>query len=119
MSFFNSLTPVGYGAILYNGSASGRASCYPIFTSRSNFFALTSLSSSGAGTINISDIDDYWTVMPGYKLEVYADAGYSGTLLLTGNNTSGTVPVNYLNPSGNSASSIKLYFKGTLIEQPS
>jgi hypothetical protein len=120
MSFlFNSLAPVGYGAIMYNGSATGISSCYPFFTSRSDFLVLPSISGAGtAGTINIGDVDEYWTVMPGYKVLVYSDNNYGGTLLLTGDNTSGTVPVNYLSPSTNSASSIKLFFKGTLIQEP-
>ena len=120
MSFFFGyrLNPVGYGAIMYNGSASVISSCYPFFTSHTNLAALSSISSSGSGTISIDNIDEYWTVMPGYKLEVYADAGYGGTLLLTGDNTSGIVPVNYTISSPNSASSIKLYFNNTLIAQP-
>ena len=109
MSYFNSLVQrVGYGAIMYNGSSTGIVSCYPFFTSRPNLTALTSISSSGAGTISINDVDDYWTVMPGYKLEVYNNAFY-GSLLLTGDNTNGVVPINYV-ISANQASSIKLYF---------
>lgn len=119
MSFFNSLVQrVGYGAIMYNGNSSALSSCYPFYTSRSNFTALTSTSSSGAGTISINDVDDYWTVMPGYKLEVYNDLLYGGTLLLTGDNTTGVVPVNFTISSPNNASSIKLYFNGTLIIEP-
>lgn len=119
MSFFSSLVhPFGYGAIMYNGSTSAITSCYPFFTSQTNLAALSSISSSGSGTISIDNIDEYWTVMPGYKLEVYADAGYGGTLLLTGDNTSGLVPVNYTISSPNQASSIKLYFNNTLIAQP-
>ena len=118
MSFFNSLVQrVGYGAIMYNGSASVISSCYPFFTSHTNLAALSSISNSGSGTISIDNIDEYWTVMPGYKLEIYTDAGY-GTLLLTGDNTIGVVPVNYTISSPNSASSIKLYFNNTLIAQP-
>ncbi len=117
MSYFNSLVQrVGYGAIMYNGSSTGIVSCYPFFTSRPNLTALTSISTSGAGTISINDVDDYWTVMPGYKLEVYNNAFY-GSLLLTGDNTNGVVPINYV-ISANQASSIKLYFNNTLIDQP-
>lgn len=120
MSFFNSrLQRVGYGAIMYNGSASGLSSCYPFFTSHSNLAALPSRTNSGAaGTISVGDVDDYWTVMPGYKLEVYANVSYS-SLLLTADNTSGVVPVNYtISPNVNQASSLRLFFNGTLIEQP-
>jgi hypothetical protein len=116
MSLFNSrLIPVGYGAIMYNGNSGGIASCYPFFTSQSDFFVSPSISSSGMGTINIGDIDDYWTVMPGYRVEVYSANNYGGTLLLNGDNTSGVFPVNYTISSANLSSSIKLYFKGTLI----
>ncbi len=116
MSFFNSLTSVGYGAIMYNGTTTGISACYPFFTSRSDFFALTSISSAGAaGTINIGDIDNYFIVMPGYRLEVYANNNYGGTLLLNGDNTSGIVPRNYATSPTDQASSIKLFFKGTLI----
>ena len=120
MSFFNSLVQrIGYGAIMYNGNSSALVSCYPFFTSRSNFTALPSLSSSGtATTISINDVDDYWTVMPGYKLEVYNGMFYSAGILLTGDNTTGVVPVNYTISPANQASSIKLYFNNTLIQDP-
>jgi len=121
MPFFNSLVQrIGYGAIMYNGNSTSILSCYPFFTSLSNFTALTARSSSGAATtISINDVDDYWTVMPGYKLEVYAGAFYSSGILFTGDNTTGVVPINYLSPSPqNQASSIKLYFNNTLIQDP-
>jgi hypothetical protein len=110
MTFLNfNKSPVAYGAIMYNGSAGpGIASCYPFFTSQ------TILSSF------INDVDDYWTVMPGYKLIVYADAAYGGATLLTGDNTNGVAPVSYtMNPNYNLASSLQLFFKGTRIDQPS
>ena len=105
--------PVGYGAIMYNGSSSSIANCYPFFTSQSNLLTLTSISSSGAGTISMNDIDEYWTVMPGYKIVLYADTAFGGAILFTGDNTSGSVPVNYPIPSPNNASSIRLFFNGT------
>ena len=108
MSFLNfNKSPVAYGAIMYNGSAGGMASCYPLFTSQSSLAI-------------INDIDDYWRVTPGYKIIVYDSVSYGGTILLTGDNTSGVVPTTYvMNPNYNRASSIQLYFKGTLIAQPS
>lgn len=112
----NIKTPVGYGAIMYNGSSSALSSCYPFFTSQYYLNVLPSISSSGSGTISIHDTDDYWTVMPGYKLEVYSGC-YTG-LLLTGDNTTGIVPVNYAISPANNATSIKLYFKGNLIDHP-
>ena len=112
--FYNGL-PVGYGAIMYNGSSAAIANCYPFFTSHSNLATLTSISSSGAGTISVADVDEYWTVMPGYKIVLYADTAYGGAILFTGDNTSGSVPVNYPIPSPNNASSIRLFFNGTQI----
>ena len=120
MSFFNSLVnPVGYGAIMYNGNSTSISSCYPLFTSQTNLALLPSTSSSGAGTISIAGVDDYWTVMPGYKLEVYNGTWHTGTIILTGDNTNGVVPYNYsTSTKANLASSIKLYFKGALIDEP-
>ena len=106
MSFLNfNKSPVAYGAIMYNGSTGGMASCYPLFTSQSSLAI-------------INDIDDYWTVMPGYKIIVYTD-GIGSAILLTGDNTNGVSPTTYKISSPNLASSIQLYFKGILIAQPS
>ena len=116
MTFLNfNKSPVAYGAIMYNGNPSALSSCYPFFTSQSNLATLTSISSSGAGTISIGDVDDYWTVMPGYKIVLYADTAFGGAILLTGDNTSGSVPVNYPIPTPNNVSSIRLFFNGTQI----
>jgi hypothetical protein len=107
--------PLGYGAIMYNGSSTGITSCYPFFTSQSNLATLISISSSGSGTISVGDVDEYWMVMPGYKLIVYTNTSFVGPILLTGDNTSGSVPVNYPIANPNNASSIQLYFNGTQI----
>lgn len=107
MSFLNfNKSPVAYGAIMYNGSTAVMEACYPFFTSQSNLSF-------------INDVDDYWTVMPGYKLIVYADGSYGGTTLLSVDNTNGVTPTTYLISSPNLASSLKLFFKGTEIAQPS
>jgi hypothetical protein len=107
MSFLNfNKSPVAYGAIMYNGSSGGMGSCYPVFTSQSSLAI-------------INDVDDYWTVMPGYKIVVFADGSYGGATLLTGDNTNGVSPTTYKISSPNLASSIQLYFKGILIVQPS
>ena len=120
MSFLNgNKTPIGYGAIMYNGSAgAGIDMFYPFFTSQADIGTLTAIAHSGAsGTISISDIDDYWSVMPGYKLEVYNNPSYT-TILLTGDNTNGTTPTSYKISTANAATSIKLYYKNVLINQP-
>lgn len=108
----------GYGTIMYNGNSTAILSCYPFFTSQSNLSALTSISSSGAGTISVADVDDYWVVMPGYKIILYTDINYISTSYIS-DNTSGTVPINYKITTPNTISSVQLYFKGTLIAQPS
>lgn len=107
MSFLNfNKSPVAYGAIMYNGSTGGTEACYPFFTSQSNLSF-------------INDVDDYWTVMPGYKLIVYADPSYGGAILLSVNNKNGVAPTNYVSSSRNVASSLQLFFKDDLIAQPS
>jgi hypothetical protein len=55
--------------------------------------------------------------MPGYKLEVYANNVYGGAVV-TYNNTTGIVPVNYTSSPAENASSIKLYYNNTLIAEP-
>ena len=107
--------PIGYGAIMYNGSSTGITSCYPFFTTQITIGSLTSISSSGSGTISVGDIDEYWMVMPGYKLIVYTNSAFIGPILLTADNTSGSVPVNYPIATPNNATSIRLYFNGTQI----
>jgi hypothetical protein len=116
MSFFNSrLKRIGYGAILYNGDPSAVSSFYPFFTSQPNLAALPSISSSGAaGTISIADVDDYWTVMPGYKIVLYNDVNYTSTSY-TSDNTSGVVPINYKISPPNTIASFQLFFNNTLI----
>ncbi len=106
MTFRNfNKSPVAYGAIMYNGSTGGMEAGYPFFTSQSNISV-------------VNDVDDYWTVMPGYKLIVYAD-GFDSAIVLTGDNTNGVAPVTYVSSPRNLASSLRLYFKDILIVQPS
>jgi len=106
MTFLNfNKSPVAYGAIMYNGSTGGMEAGYPLFTSQSNISV-------------INDVDDYWTVMPGYKLIVYTD-GLDSAILLSVDNTNGVAPTTYKISSPNLASSLRLFFKDTLIVQPS
>jgi len=116
MSFLNNGKPIGYGAIMYNGSASGMAHSYPFFTSQPNISALPGVDMSGnATTINVAEVDDYWLVMPGYKLELFDYTSYN-TLLFIYDNTTGITPVNnVLSPNYNKVSSLKLYYKNVLL----
>jgi hypothetical protein len=120
MSFYirsgvNSRIPLPYGAIMYNGDSTSIVSCYPFCTSQPNISTLLSITNSGAaGTISVADVDDYWTVMPGYKIVLYNDINYTSTSY-TSDNTSGIVPINYkINPP-NTIASFQLYFNNTLI----
>lgn len=111
-----SKTPLPYGAIMYNGNSTLLNTGYPFFTSQPNLAVLNATSISGSGAINIADIDDYWLIMPGYKIILYNDINYTGTTV-TYDNTNGTVPINYT-PTANTVASFQLYFKDTLIVQP-
>lgn len=96
-----------YGAIMYNNTSSPNTRrAYPFFTSRSNF-AVNDLSQNVA--------DDFWLVMPGFKLEVYDDANHYGTAT-TYDNTNGFKPIFYT--ARKTTSSIKLYFNNVELAQP-
>ena len=113
-SLYYNGAPFVYGAIMYNGNSAAIASCYPFFTSQSNLATLTSISNSGAGTISVADVDDYWTVMPGYKIVLYDGSGYTGSTV-TYDNTSGIVPINYKPATANIVTSFQLYFNNVLV----
>lgn len=114
---FNGL-PIGYGTIMYNGNSSTITNSYPFFTSQSNLGLLPSIDSLNvSSTLSQQYIDDYWLVMPGYKLELYSNADYN-SLSATYDNSSGVGPVNYKPTSANGTSSFKLYYKGVLIPYP-
>ena len=115
MSFLNNGIPIGYGAIMYNGGPTGIPHSYPFFTSQPNISALPGVDMNGnATTINMENVDDYWHVMPGYKLELFDNTSYN-TLLFTYDNTTGITPVNYKPTTPNAISSLKLYYKNVLL----
>ncbi len=97
-----------YGAIMYNNTSSPNTTrAYPFFTSRSNF---------NVNDLSQNDADNSWLVMPGFKIEVYVDASYGGTVT-TYNNTNGFAPTLY--SASSNTSSIKLFFNNVLLIEPS
>ena len=116
MSFLNNGKPIGYGAIMYNGTGNGIAHSYPFFASQPNISVLPGVDMSGnATTIDTDNEDDFWLVMPGYKLELFDNTSYN-TLLFTFDNTTGITPVNnVLSSNYNKVSSLKLYYKNVLL----
>lgn len=114
---FNGL-PIGYGTIMYNGHSSSISNSYPFFTSQPNLYLLPVINSSNvSSTLSQNDFDEYWLVMPGYKLEIYSNADYNA-LDATYDNSSGVGPVNYKPAIANRTSSLKLYYKGSIVPYP-
>jgi hypothetical protein len=81
----------------------------PIFSSLANF--------TNCYGIDFQDKDDYYIVMPGFKLIVYRDINYAGTEF-TIDATSSKKPVMDDTPNNNIVSSCKLYFGSTEITTP-
>jgi|Laugresu1bdmlbsd_1035121.scaffolds.fasta_scaffold25404_2 hypothetical protein len=93
--------PIVWGTIMYNTDG---GSCYPLCSSQTNL-----------STLSQNNLDEYWMVMPGFKIAVYAANSYTGTLLVIGDNTYGTSPIVVRPSAVNSANSVQLYFKGSVI----
>lgn len=110
-----SKVPITYGAIMINSTSVLNVSTLNIYTSISN------LSDAYVPKVDShNDVDDYFIVMPGYKLIVYLDVNYGG-LSYTMDNTNGVAPsfkksrevapkINEV-PQINAASSVRLYYK--------
>ncbi len=64
----------------------------------------------------MADEDDFYLVMPGYKLEIYYDSGYNGTIV-TYNNTDGVYMQRY-KPALSLIGSLKIYYQYTEITDP-
>lgn len=74
---------------------------------------LTTYNTSVGGTnINFADADGSWMVMPGCKLELYANSTYSGTKTTLDNTNGNTVRLFYAGAPVNTTSSIKVFYKG-------
>jgi len=107
--------PVGYGAIMYTGQCT-----YPFFTSHPNISALSGVNSTGSSTtFSLADLDDYWIVMPGYKVIVYYDAYFSGTTSTYDNTLGTSIMYNNNAPAAyDKASSLQLYYNNVIIPYP-
>lgn len=109
-----SKVPITYGAIMNNSTSDVTVSTLNIYTSISN------LSDAYVPKVDShNDVDDYFIVMPGYKLIVYLDV--NGGSSYTMDNTNGVAPsfkkssevapkINEV-PQINAASSVRLYYK--------
>lgn len=83
----------------------------PIFSSLADF--------GNCYGIDFQDKDEYFIVMPGFKLIVYRDINYAGTAFtIDATSTSSKKPIMDDNPNTNSASSCKLYFGSTELTTP-
>jgi hypothetical protein len=96
--YANPLTP---GAYLINSSHGA----FPIFCSMSWF----------GNQYGMNDIDDFYLIMPGYKLIVYTDGSYSNNST-TFDNTSYQNIRYLLTNYANKGSSCRLYYYGTEIK---
>lgn len=103
-----SKVPISYGAIMNNSTSVLTVSTVNIYTSISN------LSDAYLPKVDSHDnVDDYFIVMPGYKLIVYQDVNHSGSSYAI-DNSNGTTPLfkKSITNTANSVSSVRLYYKG-------
>jgi hypothetical protein len=102
------------GAWLINGgSGPGQGGAFPVFNSISNLNVL------GLDLYLFGDVADTVLLMPGFRIEIWKDGGYTGTKLLDAKNTTEPEQPQYYDIPNNAASSLKLYnLAGNLIGQP-
>ena len=92
--------PIYPGAFMVNGGGS-----FPIFCSIANL-----------QNCYMSDIDNYYIIMPGYKLVVYADFYPNGSFSSKDNYSSNKI-INYFSPYQNGTTSCRLYFSNDGINE--
>ena len=83
---------------------------FPIFCTIDRFYDYGMDNSSDGN----NGVDDYYILLPGYKLLLYIDQGVSGTSYPI-DNTIGTTILYQTSPSINEISSCKLFFEGVEI----
>jgi hypothetical protein len=106
MSYSYNSVPIISGAYLVNGGNNTTNELYhlPIFGS------ISSVNDMGFG-----NEDNAYYVLPGYKLEIYPNANFGGTLSQTINNTTGT-KIMYTNATSlNNCESLKMYYNNVEI----
>lgn len=92
-------------------------STYPFFTSQPNISALPGVDMNGnATTITVADLDDYWVLMPGYRIEIFYSINYVSTQYNYDNTTGKSVKA-FQNIGSNydKVSSFKLYYKNSQV----
>ena len=94
--------PIAPGAYFLNGIMNQTMNSFPIFCSMIRY-----------DVYGISNQDDYYLVLPGFKLEVYTINNYTGNKT-TIDNTNGTSPL-YQGILNNSGNSCRLYYNNILI----
>lgn len=106
MSYSYNNVPIIPGAYLVNGQNNTTNELYhlPIFGS------ISSLNDMGFG-----NEDNAYYVLPGYKLEIYPNADFGGTLSQTIDNITGT-KIMYVTPTSlNNCESLRMYYKNVEI----
>jgi hypothetical protein len=95
-SGISNINPATPGAYLFNSSYGS----FPIFSSITNY-----------ATFGMNDIDDFYLVMPGYKIIVYVNDNYGGNSTTIDNTASSTIII-LATSNVNQGSSCKLYYNG-------
>ena len=96
----NNINPGTPGAYLINA----KDGSWPIFCSINDY----------NGLYCMNDLDKSYILMPGYKLEVYENAGYD--LLIATFNAMNVINLQSMGSNYNHGSSCKLYYKGVEIK---
>jgi hypothetical protein len=106
MSYLYNNVPIIPGAYLVNAVTASENNLYqlPIFGSVSNLISM-----------GFRNLDNIYYIMPGYKIEIYDSINYISSLG-TIDNTNGTKILYQNAPTGDSADSIKMFYKGVEIQ---
>ena len=113
MSFTQNGFPIYPGAYIINGARNWNTPCVPIYSSILNYAAISNYLSNG---------DDWYLVLPKFKLTVFFDGNQGGTSYDLDNNSGTKIKLYYLEPTANpnkqnQGDSCKLYYNGTEITE--
>lgn len=104
---------VGTSAVIAKAQIGGGLAGFCIDSGSGSMPIFCSLTNMGAN-INYNDRDNYWFVMAGYRIIKYANSGYLSTSQDFDNST-GTGVAFFTSTTADTASSVRVYFKGTEI----